>query len=470
MAGGSNEPVLERPSVEPTTLSTNTLTQRDPLQEQTAELRQKQMEDEDIEKVISWMKTKERPQWESISLENAAVKTMWAMWDTLTYQNDVLYRKYYAVDRVEPILQIILPKTMRPIIFQQLHAAATGGHLGRNKTLSCIQERYHWYGLSQDVKDWCSTCPTCQCANPLPKKNRSALCQYQVGEPLERVALDLTGPFPVSTRNNTYLLVMCDYFTRWIEVVPVPDITAETIARAFVENFICRFGTPLEILTDQGRQFESNLFKEVCELLEISKTRGSPWRPQTNGLVERCNRTIGQMLRKFVAPHQKDWDVRVQYLLIAYRSTKNASTEQTPCRMMLGRDIRRPVDLMVGGLQLRPQPDGEGLGTRCSEYVQELANHMYQAHVYARKQLRKNAKRQKETYDRHLSGKSLKKGEKVLLYHPLKMKGKCPKLQMSWKGPFTIMERIGDLNYRIQKERGKLELVHRDRLKPYYGN
>ena len=99
------------------------------------------------------------------------------------------------------------------------------------------------------------------------------------------------------------------------------------MAQAFVENFVCRFGTPLEILTDQGRQFEANLFKEVCELLDIDKTRTSPWRPQTNGMVERFNRTIIQMLKKFVKPHQKDWDVHVQYLLMAYRSTKHTTTE-----------------------------------------------------------------------------------------------------------------------------------------------
>lgn len=260
-----------------------------PLRELYAQLGENQKNDTEINLIITWLQNGDRPLWEDVSMKSAAVKTMWAMWDTLVYENHILYRQHHQPNDATPVLQVILPKLMRTSVLKQVHNSCTGGHFGITKTLASIQERYYWPGVHEDVKDWCSSCDLCQQAKAPQKKSRAPLHQYQVGEPLERVALDLTGPFPKSERGNSYLLIIGDYFTKYVEAIPIPDMTATTIARAFVEKFICRYGVPLEILTDQGRQFQSILFTEMCELLEINKTRTSPWRPQTNGMIERFN-------------------------------------------------------------------------------------------------------------------------------------------------------------------------------------
>ena len=126
---------------------------------------------------------------------------------------------------------------------------------------------------------------------PIPK-GKAKLQQHIVGCPLERVALDILGPLSRSSRGNRYILVVADYFTRWTEAYPIPNQEATTVARRFIVEFVCCYGAPLQILTDQGAQFQSQLFAEMCQLLNIDKTRTSSYHPQTNGLVERFNQTL----------------------------------------------------------------------------------------------------------------------------------------------------------------------------------
>ena len=131
---------------------------------------------------------------------------------------------------------------------------------------------------------------------------------------------------------------------------------AETVAAVLVEEFICRFGIPVQIHTDQGRNFESNLFKEVCRLLDIDKTRTTPFHPQSDGMVERFNRTLQAMLSKVVSPDQRDWDKWLPYVMMAYRSSTHETTKY-PSEMMLGRNTRLPIDVL---LPRPPDDDDEG--------------------------------------------------------------------------------------------------------------
>jgi len=125
---------------------------------------------------------------------------------------------------------------------------------------------------------------------------------------MQRVALDILGPLPETDRLNKYVLVVGDYFTKWTEAFPQPNMEAETVARCLVE-FICRMGVPKYLHTDQGRNFESNLVKELCHLLGITKTRTTPYHPQSDGMVERFNRTLLNMLSISVQENDTDWDL-----------------------------------------------------------------------------------------------------------------------------------------------------------------
>ncbi|CAC5365555.1 unnamed protein product [Mytilus coruscus] len=173
---------------------------------------------------------------------------------------------------------------------------------------------------------------------------------YIVGEPLERVSLDILGAVTRTYKGNKYVIVVTDYFTRYAEAYGVPDIEAQTVADKLLEESICRYGLPLQIHTDQGSQFTSDLFIQLCNKLHIDKTRNSPFHPQSSGLVERLNRTIEDMISKFVPKHQKDWDQYLPYLMMAYRSSVHETLGETPYFMMMGREVRLPIDLIYGGL------------------------------------------------------------------------------------------------------------------------
>ena len=158
--------------------------------------------------------------------------------------------------------------------------------------------------MRNTVEDWCAHCAVCESRKNPVRKRRAPLLKYQVGLPLERVAMDITGPWPMSQGGNKYVLVVSDYFTKWAEAYPMPDQEAKTVAEVFVKQFVARLGAPMIIHTDQGRNFESKLFKEMCHLLGVKKTRTTAFRPQSDGLVERLNRTLGTMIAAYVTENQ----------------------------------------------------------------------------------------------------------------------------------------------------------------------
>ena len=170
------------------------------------------------------------------------------------------------------------------------------------------------------------------------------ICQIQ--RPMQRVAMDILGPLPETPRGNKYILVIGEYFTKWKEAFPLKDTEALTIAKVFVNEFVCRFGVPDSLHTDQGRNFEAKVLKEVCQLLGVKKTRTTPYHPQSDGLVERFNRTLLDMLSMAVRDDEHDWDLLLPTLLFAYRTSCHATTGATPFELMLGRDARLPEDVL----------------------------------------------------------------------------------------------------------------------------
>lgn len=254
-----------------------------------------------------------------------------------------------------------------------------------------------------------------------------------------------------------------DYFTRWTEAFPIKNQEAITVAETLVENVFARFGCPLELHSDQGRNFESDVFKEMCKLMGISKTRTTPLRPQSDRMVERANQTIENMLSMFVSENQKDWDTHIPVLMMAYRSSVHDSTGISPSEMMLGSEINLPIDLLLG------KPCEENSNTS-SDYAYDLSKKMEVIHDFARDKMLSASDRIKKQYDRHVKEKSYKISDAVWLFNPKRKKGISPKLQCPLKGPFVITEKLSDVTNRIQENpKSKSKVVHHDRLKPYLG-
>lgn len=156
------------------------------------------------------------------------------------------------------------------------------------------------------------------------------------------------GGLHKTNNGNEYIIVVGDYFSKWKEAYAVSDHTALTVADKLATEFITHYGVPNQIRTDQGRKFESELFSELCRLLGIEKTRTTPYRPQSDGLVERFNRTIVAMLSAFVNENKDDWDAHLPYLMMAYRATPHISTKCSPNLLIIGREISCALDIMMG--------------------------------------------------------------------------------------------------------------------------
>ena len=128
-----------------------------------------------------------------------------------------------------------------------------------------------------------------------------------VERPLQRVAMDILGPLPETEQGNKYILVIGDYFTKWKEAYPLPNMEAMTVARRLVSEFMCHFGVPEQLHSDQGRNFESGVIKGICELLQVRKTRTTPYHPQSDGMIERFNKTLLNLLSTAVSENEHDW-------------------------------------------------------------------------------------------------------------------------------------------------------------------
>ena len=159
------------------------------------------------------------------------------------------------------------------------------------------------------------------------------LSQLQKGRRWERVAMDLLDMSITSAKGNRYLLVMVDCFSRWTEACPLPDKTAISVADAFFSNIVCRFGMPTVIHSDQGREFENKVMHELCILGGAHKTKTTPYHPESDGLVERFNRTLLMMLAMFAGEHKDDWDDLLPPVMMAYRSSVHESTGFSPYRL-----------------------------------------------------------------------------------------------------------------------------------------
>ena len=274
--------------------------------------------------------------------------------------------------------------------------------------------------------------------------------------------MDILGPLPLTPRGNRYVLVLTDYFTKWTESYAIPNQEAATVAEKLVCEFVYRFGVPRELHSDQGTNFESKVMAEVRKLLDIEKTRTSPLRPQSDGQVERYNRTLIEMLRGKLQENQEDWDLQLQTCMMAYRSSVHESTGETPNMLMLGREIEVPLDVIT-----EPPPDSPPLTT---EYALALQQRLLGAHEFARRHLGKAAERQKRNYDKRASSKPFRVGDSVWLNNVRRRKGRNPKLDCPWEGPYLVVSVLSDVTYRIKRNRRtKPKVIHADRLKPYLG-
>jgi transposase InsO family protein len=286
-----------------------------------------------------------------------------------------------------------------------------------------------------------------------------------VGAPLECISLDLTGPHIPSSQGYRYLLTVIDHFSRWAEAYPVRNQEALTVAKVLMDQWIARFGCPLQILTDQGSCFEAALFQDLCRLLQIDKVRTSPYKPSTNGMIERFHRTLNSMIGKVIAENQRDWPTHIPTIMAAYRASKHESTGFTPNKLFLSREVCAPIDLVLGDCFVEKED------LNCHEYVYETGKRMQTAFALARECMQTQAETRAFRYDMRVRPKTFEIGQLVWYYYPRHRSMIKDKWASWYIGPFKIVDKIGPVLFKIKKSpRAQAKAVYIDKLKLYVGD
>ena len=417
-------------------------------------LKKAQNEDGDIKEISTWIN---RPEWGEVKDKSKDLKTYWARWDQID-KEDGLWR--FKWDRKgEVTWKWILPEIHRKRIILEYHENKLAGHFNVRKTEDALSRSpYYIPGLRKLALQVLSNCEVCEKTKPTLRHNKAPMKTTVADRPMQRVAIDILGPLPTTTKGNRFIIIIADYFTKWTEAYAVPNHQAATIAENVVEQFFSRFGIPEAIHSDQGRDFESRLFQELCSLLEMEKTRTTPWHPQSDGMIERFNRTIETLLRQTVNKNQKDWDDQLSYCCAAYRSSIHSTTEFTPNELMLGRNLPMPNHL------IQPVPEK---WNSLSEYNQNLAKKLQHAQEQTRVNNRRNVKHYQNQYNKKSWQRDLRVGNWVWLNNFTRRTGLSPKLQVQWETePYEIIQFLSEVVVKIKKWNGrKLRVVHLNKVK-----
>jgi transposase InsO family protein len=257
-------------------------------------------------------------------------------------------------------------------------------------------------------------------------------------------------------------LTCIDPFTKWAEAFPIRNKEAETVAKVLVEQVFCRFGVPIAMLSDQGKEVDGNLMREICRLLEIDKLRTTPYKASTNAAIERFHRSLNSMLGKVIKESQTDWDERLPFVMAAYRASRHDSTGFSPNALTLGREVKAPVDLVLN------PPSAEEPLEVYDDYVERLRDRIKSAYTLVREELGRAAERNRKYYDLRVRPQHYSVGQWVYYYNPRHYRGRQDKWSRKYGGPMLITAVPSPVNVTLQKSRNsKPFTVHLDKVKPY---
>ena len=371
--------------------------------------------------------------------------------------NGILVRVYQTDTGV--ISQVLVPQSLRLKIMSLSHDSPCSGHMGIKRTLWRIGNSFFWPGMSSDVRHFCRSCEACLKTRPKGRTMKAPLQTVPlISVPFTKCAIDLIGPLPLTERKNSYILTMIDYGSRWVEAVPL-KITTSTVVAEELLNMFSRTGIPKILVSDGGPQFTSSIMEEILSIIGICHKVTSPYHPEANGLCERINGTIKSMLRKLGDDNPNSWDRLLQFVLFAYREVPQETTGFSPFALVYGREARGPVALVRDlwlGTDVEPELKA------CHTYVWDLQKRIEHSCELACRRTESQAETSKKRYDETSKARNFCKGDQVLLLLPTSSN----KLTSQWKGPYEIVEKVSEVEYKIEIN-GKTKQFHINTLQEF---
>ena len=387
-----------------------------------------------------------------------------------TYQdyeidNGILYYRYVPPGkgpRSERLIrQVMVPHVLRSDLLKSYHDSLLGSHQGFNRTYERLKKKYWWHSMSKDTKTYIESCDVCQKSKRHFHAHRAPLHPLPIVDTFHRVHMDFLGPLPTSSAGHKHILLIVDSFSKWPEAFPLQTTDAATVARVFYDQYICRYGAPRAILTDRGQNIMSNLLKELCKKVHVTKISTSSYHPQTNSTCERTNSYILQGLRAHCNSEQTNWHEVLQSIMLAYRTTPaTQSTKHSPYMLLFGRECQLPIDVALSA--------SSGPLTSTNEHLRKIIDNIKVTSQEAKANLARAQTKSKLHYDKQASATTYSISDHVYLSNHKHKKGLSPKLTQGWIGPYYIVRKFPNDTYHLcacGTDKAVRNCVHANRLK-----
>ncbi|GJV43122.1 reverse transcriptase domain-containing protein [Tanacetum coccineum] len=348
--------------------------------------------------------------------------------------NGTLYKKSF----LGPWLRCVGPLQANYVL-REIHEGSCSMHSDpRSVVAKAIRTGYYWPTMHIDARKLIKECNDWQNLTPITSP-----------WPFYKWGIDIAGPFPEGPGKVKFLIVAIDYFTKWIEAKPVATITGNQVKKFVWDNIVCRFGLPGEIVSDNGKQFRDNPFKDWCEKLCIRQCFASVKHPQTNGLVERANRSLGEGIKARLDERSKDWIGELSHVLWAHRTMIKSSNGETPFSLTYGTEAVIPAEIGMPTLRT-----AEVDLIKNDEALEINLDLLEEKREQAAIQEAKSKAKMEKYYNSKVRGTSFKPGDMVYRSNDASHAEDGGKLGPKWEGPYEVTESLGKGAYKLKDRKG----------------
>lgn len=423
----------------------------------TSEVRHEQMKDDKIAKIVKALEC------DTTDSESAHY------WSSKGYflNNGLLYRNNPNLDSDDA--QLVVPEHEWANVLATYHDNPLAGHYGSDKTHDAIARRYFWNGMRKYIEAYVKKCPDCQRYKISNQKPAWLLQTTVMNQRFEVISFDLFGPLPASPNGMTWIFIVEDLTTRWVELFPLHTATAEQCALTLVNQIFLRFGFPRRMISDNGTQFVSAVMQQIAFCMKIKHAFTPVYHPDTNP-VERKNRDLKTQLGIILGDNHRDWPNQLPSIRFAMNSAKCASTSYSPAFLTFGRELKTIDDSWHDFRQIVVS---ENFVPEITPKLLQMAKTM----VKAQEVQEMNEENRKEYADKHRRvdfGYSI--GDLVMVTtHPVSnaVRGISAKFAPRRDGPYMIIKKHGPASYEVANPKEPeiaLGVYHSSALKPYTSN
>ncbi|GKA63239.1 reverse transcriptase domain-containing protein [Tanacetum coccineum] len=357
----------------------------------------------------------------------------------------VLYRRSF----LKPWLRCVGP-LQADYVIREIHEGSCSMHAGpRSVVAKAMRLGYYWPTMHRDARDMIRACNDCQIHRPVPRNPQQPLTPITAPWPFYKWGIDIAGPFPEGPGKVKFLIVAMDYFTKWIEAKAVATITGSQVKKFVWDNIVCRFGLPGEIVSDNGKQFSDNPFKDWCDKLNITQRFASVKHPQSNGLVERANRSLGEGIKSRLGEGNKNWIEELPHVLWAHRTMIKSSHGDTPFSLTYKAEAAIPAEIGM--------PTYRTAVVDAAHNDEELRLNLDLLEERRERAAIREAKaklKMTKYYNARVRGVTFRPGDFVYRSNDASHAVDGGKLGPKWEGPYEVTEALGDGAYRLRSMDG----------------